>query len=70
MQDLFFAKRSAIDALFEKAFGIGGAINAVSNEYGPCLAESGTVLYFYSDRPGDLGGTDIWVTRRAPKDTW
>jgi len=67
--DLFFATRSAVDAPFERAVRIGGGINTVSNEFGPCLAESGTALYFYSDRPGGLGYADIWVTRRVPKDS-
>jgi serine/threonine protein kinase len=67
--DLFFATRSAVDAPFERAVRIGGGINTVSNEFGPCLAESGTALYFYSDRPGGLCYADIWVTRRVPKDS-
>jgi hypothetical protein len=67
--DLFFATRSAVDAPFEKTVRIGGGINTVSNEFGPCLAESDTALYFCSDRPRDLGNADIWVTRRVPKGT-
>jgi Tol biopolymer transport system component len=65
--DLYFATRPSTDAPFEQAVAIRGAINTVCNEYGPCLAESGTVLYFYSNRPGGLGHADIWVSRRVPK---
>lgn len=65
--DIYFATRSAIESPFGKAIPIGGLINTVSNENGPCLAHSGTVLYFYSDRPGGLGLDDIWISRRVPK---
>ena len=65
--DLYFATRPSTDAPFQKVVAIGGAINTVSNEYRPCLAESGTVLYFYSNRPGGLGHADIWVSRRVPR---
>ena len=65
--DLYFATRPAIDAPFEKAVSIGSAINTISEEKGPCLAESGRAIYFYSDRPGGLGHDDIWYSRRVPK---
>ena len=42
------------------------AINTEHDELGPELAPDGKSLYFYSDRPGGLGGYDIWVSRRTP----
>lgn len=65
--DLYIATRVATDAPFETAVPIGGALNTLYNEQGPCLAESGRTIYFYSDRPGGLGYADIWFSRRVPK---
>lgn len=38
----------------------------------PTLSKDGTVIYFTSDRPGGIGGTDIWYSRRtsATSDNW
>jgi hypothetical protein len=38
------------------------AINTKDNELGPELSRDGQSLYFYSDRPGGMGGYDIWVS--------
>lgn len=65
--DIYIATRPAIDAPFGPATPIGGPINTINDENGPCLAESGKVLYFYSNRPGGLGRADIWFSRRVPK---
>jgi len=48
---------------------IGAAFNTGAREAGPSLAESGNVLFFYSDRPGCLGKVDIWFSRRVRKET-
>ncbi len=45
------------------------AINTEHDELGPELSPDGCALYFYSDRPGGLGGYDIWVSRATP-DGW
>jgi hypothetical protein len=45
------------------------AINSPHDELGPHLAPNGRELYFYSDRPGTLGGYDLWISRKEG-DTW
>jgi hypothetical protein len=40
------------------------AINTDKDELGPELSRDGASLYFYSDRPGGMGGYDLWVSRR------
>lgn len=35
-----------------------------------CLSSDGGALYFSSDRPGGLGGKDIWVSRRGRDGSW
>jgi hypothetical protein len=57
--DLYMATRATPTA----SFGVGVAVvgvNTTANEYNPFLAEDDQVLYFASDRPGGLGGTDIY----------
>lgn len=39
------------------------AINTSDDELGPELSPDGTALLFYSNRPGGLGGYDIWQSR-------
>jgi WD40 repeat protein len=48
---------------------LGGTVNSTSNEQNAQLSKDGLSIYFTSDRPGGLGGLDIWVTRRASPDS-
>ncbi len=36
----------------------------------PCISSDGTTLYFVSDRPGGVGGTDIYKVTRNDKGVW
>lgn len=47
---------------------LGSIINTTFNEQGPTLSNDELSLYFGSDRPGGIGGFDIWVSQRACKD--
>src|SRR5688572_16525842 len=44
---------------------LGPMINTTNAEASATLSPDGLSLYFSSDRPGGLGGTDIWVSHRA-----
>jgi len=44
--------------------------NSPSWESQACISCDGNVLYFSSNRPGGLGGTDIWVSVRQRDGTW
>jgi len=47
---------------------LGAAVNSGSNDYGAALSKDGLALYFTSDRPGGLGGEDLWLSRRSSPD--
>ena len=41
-----------------------GVLNSEFDDLGPVLSQDGRELYFYSNRPGGVGGSDIYVSRR------
>jgi hypothetical protein len=43
---------------------LGPVVNSASNDAGPALSKNGLSLYFDSNRPGTLGGADLWVSHR------
>ena len=47
---------------------LGATINTTFDEQGPTLSSDELSLYFGSDRPGGIGGFDIWVSRRSCRD--
>jgi hypothetical protein len=50
---------------------LGATINSPSNDFGAATSKDGLSLYFNSDRPGSLGGQDIWVSHRlSENDAW
>ncbi len=50
---------------------LGTTVNSGSNDAGPALSKDGLSLYFQSNRPGGMGGNDIWVSQRASReDAW
>src|SRR5262249_45650637 len=50
---------------------LGPAVNSAAVELGPALTPDGLSLYFYVNKPGGLGGNDIWVSHRAtPSSAW
>lgn len=57
------------DGNFTKPIKLAANINTSSNEFSPFLASDNTTMYFASNRPGGLGETDIWITKRLDS-TW
>ncbi len=47
---------------------LGPVINSTFSDFGPQISRSGLSLYFSSDRPGGLGGADIWVAQRTSEE--
>jgi hypothetical protein len=48
--------------------GTNSELNTTSNEGYPIQSPDGLSLYIVSDRPGGMGGLDIWVASRASTD--
>src|SRR5262245_53347258 len=47
---------------------IGSPLNTQYNDTYAILTADGLTIYFTSDRPGGLGGDDLWVSRRESTD--
>jgi Tol biopolymer transport system component len=50
--------------------GTSGSLNTAALEGCPFVAQRGDVLYFASNRPGGLGGIDIWYSLRTASGAW
>jgi len=49
---------------------MGLPINSSYWDSQPTIAVDGSVIYFSSDRPGGVGGKDIWFSRRRRDGSW
>ena len=58
--DVWFVERTATG--WSEPRNAGETINSTGDEWFPAFAPDGT-LYFGSDRPGGLGGNDVWRAR-------
>jgi hypothetical protein len=47
---------------------LGPFVNSAFNESGPALSKDGLSLYLSSNRPGHIGGGDLWVSQRNSVD--
>ena len=47
---------------------LGPVVNSPYNDQHPAISKDGLSLYISSDRPGGLGGMDIWVSHRGSVD--
>src|SRR5262249_5830285 len=61
--DLFTAGRVAADGGFG-APSLLPLVSTPSAEFDPSVTGEGTTLYFASDRPGGVGGFDVYVATR------
>jgi Tol biopolymer transport system component len=74
--DIWTSTRKTKDAPWEEAVNLGPPVNTKYEEAFPVLSSDGLLLFFSSGlegdnndmRPGGLGDSDIWVTRRKTKD--
>jgi hypothetical protein len=62
--DIYVSQRDSIDAPWGTPVNLGPTINTSFGERTPNFSRDGHRMFFVSDRPGGLGGDDIWVARR------
>ena len=66
-QDMYVSHRATVDDPWGTPENLGPTINTSSNDASPTLSTDEHLLYFHSNRPGGLGGTDLYVSRRHDK---
>ncbi len=63
--DKFAPDAAASFSTFSLPQSLGATVNSTDEEQLATLAPNGLSLYFQSNRPGGLGGNDIYVSQRA-----
>jgi WD40-like Beta Propeller Repeat len=66
-EELWVARRSANDASWEAVERLPDTVNSTFNDRAARISPDGHWLVFASNRPGGLGGYDIWTCWRANK---
>jgi Tol biopolymer transport system component len=63
--DIWVTRRDCRNCSWEPPVNLGPPINTTFADLGPSLSPDGHLLFFHSNRPGGLGGNDIWMARRS-----
>lgn len=66
--DLWMVTRAAREDPWSEPVNLGEKVNSSAGDWGPKIAPDGLSLYFYSNRSGGKGGSDIWMTTRTAVD--
>ncbi len=67
--NLYISKKDE-NGNFKKPELLDKNINSAFEEIAASISSDGNILYFASNRPGGLGGTDIYQSKRDPKGKW
>ena len=69
--DIWICTRATTDDEWGESENLGELVNSDVEDANPTLSSNGLELYFNSFRSDGLGGTDLWVTKRATRsDPW
>ncbi|MBB6498648.1 OmpA family protein [Pedobacter cryoconitis] len=55
---------------WDTPFNLGAVVNSSSWDSQPAISPDGSTLYFVSNRPGGIGGYDIWKTTLNSEGEW
>jgi outer membrane protein OmpA-like peptidoglycan-associated protein/Tol biopolymer transport system component len=66
--DIYFSEN--INGTWSVPVNIGYPVNTAYSEKHPSISADGRRLFFASDRPGGLGGLDIWVSQKQSNGFW
>jgi Tol biopolymer transport system component len=64
--DLWVATRSTVEDNWDTPVNLGPTVNNSAQEPGLGISTDGRTIYFYSNRPGGVGGHDIWQAPIIP----
>jgi hypothetical protein len=64
--DLWVTTRATKDGDWGTPVNLGPTVNSSANEFQPDISSDASALYFCSNRPGGVGGYDIWQVSIAP----
>jgi len=67
--DIYFSTRQP-DGSWGSAKALPGVINSTYRESSISISRDGVTIYFASDRPGGLGGSDIYLCTKDAKGEW
>jgi hypothetical protein len=65
--DIWVSTRQSVDEAWGEPNNLGCDVNTSGLDAAPVVAIDGHRLYFHSDRPGGVGGVDLYVSRRHDK---
>lgn len=66
--DIYVCHKNGKD--WGEPFNLGAPVNSSFWESQPAISPDGSTLYFVSNKPGGLGGYDIWKTTLKPDGYW
>ncbi len=66
--DIYFSSHST--AKWSVPVNVGGPVNTNYWESQPSVSANGRLLFFSSNRPGGLGGKDLWYTVKDKNNRW
>lgn len=67
--EIYFTQKSKTGTYGDLA-DLGKNINSKFGEAGASISQTGDSIFFASDRPGGLGGYDIYMSNKLPDGTW
>lgn len=65
LNDLYESTRTTLTGDWSTPVNLGNVVNTAFNESGADLKADGLLIFFHSDRPGGLGGDDLYATSRV-----
>ena len=64
--DIYIARRTSINQPWSQPVNLGPTVNSATQDWHPCISPDGSMLIFQSNRPGGLGGNDLWQVPIIP----
>jgi len=62
--DMYVSQRANVDDPWGPPVNLGPTVNTTFDEGNPAFSRDGHFLFFQSNRPGGVGGIDLWVSYR------